>query len=394
MSGYTALNRLLLDNNKIGLAGALLLSEVLPSLQLSELNIGFNEIEADGLKAIVRNLVHNSYLHSLALSGNAIDGEVSRLIAFMLVHNSALEKLYLDRTNMDSRSEKNIAAGLASSKASALRTLTGFSLGPVLSSLGSPSVLESLSNDRVLRYLSQMWASQKEAERLELESALSNIVREPSNTVSGNVRTVFSADEGVLIDGMDAAIGDTTDSLTVNNSNNTNSSNSSKESVDISLAEGLQFIADSCYSATDRGRERERERGSISTFSSQVSEADISDSLPPSPVPTSSAPSSSSVDVISSAATDIMVLEDGITNSTLISSTADVSEHFDGYQEGDMRKRFSFAGVHVLLWMRFNALRNVMQCSTPCSLPPLMIECSVSTDVNTKYHTVNYIHPL
>jgi hypothetical protein len=142
-----------------------LLSEILPSLNLTELNIGFNEIEADGLSCVVKSLIANKTLESLTLSGNSIDVEVSRLIAYMLAHNTTLKELYLDRTNMDTRCEKNIAAGLASSKSCALRTLTGFSLGPVLTALGSPA-LESLSNDRVLKFLSEMWASQKEAEKL------------------------------------------------------------------------------------------------------------------------------------------------------------------------------------------------------------------------------------
>jgi hypothetical protein len=142
-----------------------LLSEILPSLNLTELNIGFNDIEADGIRCVVKCLISNKTLESLTLSGNSIDVEVSRLIAYMLAHNTILKELYLDRTNMDSRCEKNIAAGLASSKCCALRTLTGFSLGPVLTALGSPA-LESLSNDRVLKFLSEMWASQKEAEKL------------------------------------------------------------------------------------------------------------------------------------------------------------------------------------------------------------------------------------
>jgi hypothetical protein len=371
VSGYTALNRLLLDNNKMGLTGALLLSEVLPSLQLSELNIGFNEIEADGLISIVKSLVHNSYLHSLALSGNAIDGEVSRLIAFMLVHNSALEKLYLDRTNMDSRSEKNIAAGLASSKSSALRTLTGFSLGPVLTSLGSPSVLETLSNDRVLRYLSQMWASQKEAERIELEASQTNIVGDSSNTAvrgSDSVGIDVSADEKALGDGKDMAAGYATDSVTMrspnannnnnnsydsnsnnSNSNEDNSNKSSRESVEILLAEDLHFMAGSCcYS--------DRERGSISAFSSQrVSEADIADSPPSSSsVLSTSIPSSSAGDadvIINTVTADTMDIKDGITNTPLFPLNAEISEHFDGYKEGDMIKRFSFAGVYLSVFI-------------------------------------------
>lgn len=148
----------------MGVKGAMLLSEILPSLNLTELNIGFNEIEADGLSCVLKSLKSNKSLESLTLSGNYIDVNVSRLIAYMLAHNTALRELYLDRTSMDKRCEKNITAGLASSKSCTLRTLTGFSLGLLLTALGS-TVFESLSNDRVLKSLSEMWASQKEAEK-------------------------------------------------------------------------------------------------------------------------------------------------------------------------------------------------------------------------------------
>ena len=164
LQGYTNMKRLLLDNNRIGIKGAKILSEILPSLRLLELNIGFNDIKAEGLISIVRCLVDNTVLESLTLSGNVLDSDVSRLIAYMLVHNTVLKKLYLDRTSMSQSSEKNIAAGIASSKSSSLKTLTGFSLGSVLTTLGSPQKLETYTNDQVLRYLEDMWKLQKQAE--------------------------------------------------------------------------------------------------------------------------------------------------------------------------------------------------------------------------------------
>ena len=165
ISGYTRLDRLLLDNNEMGVEGAVMLAEILPSMNLSELNIGFNNIDAAGLSAVLSSLVSNKYLKSLTLSGNTIDVSASRLMAFYLVHNTVLQKLYLDNTKMDLRSEKNIAAGLASSKLSTLRTLTGFSLGPVLVALGSPSTLENFSNERVLNYLSELWESHRDVDK-------------------------------------------------------------------------------------------------------------------------------------------------------------------------------------------------------------------------------------
>ena len=74
----------------------------------------------------------------------------------MLIDNTVLKIFYLDRTKMIHTSERNIAAGLASSKSSNLRTLTGFCLGPVLTVRGSPKKLENYSNGQVLKYLAEM----------------------------------------------------------------------------------------------------------------------------------------------------------------------------------------------------------------------------------------------
>lgn len=332
----------------MGLAGALLLSEILPSLQLSELNIGFNEIEADGLISIIKSLVHNSYLHSLTLSGNAIDGEVSRLLAFMLVHNSALEKLYLDRTNMDLKSEKNIAAGLASSKSSALRTLTGFSLGPVLSALGSPSLLASLSNDRVLSYLSEMWASKKEAERLEHESSLSDIVG-TSAVLSGSDSTSVSVTVvEVAMNGANT-ISSSTDYSVTRNMN-------SAGDTDIFLTNDSNCYTDGSHCADSRN---------ISAFSSQrVSDADILD-------PTTSATDDSTAAAATSATsavTDTMDLTDQIPNIRPCPLRVYASDHFDGYKEGDMIKRFSFAGILYSSYDFFASMTGLISSHLCCHL--------------------------
>lgn len=62
------MRRLLLDNNRIGIGGAKLISMVLPSMKLIELNIGFNDIKAEGLNSIIKCLVANTFLESLTLS--------------------------------------------------------------------------------------------------------------------------------------------------------------------------------------------------------------------------------------------------------------------------------------------------------------------------------------
>jgi Ran GTPase-activating protein (RanGAP) involved in mRNA processing and transport len=131
---------LLLDNNRIGDAGAAAVADALPTMALAELNIGFNDVGADGLTRVVTFLVDrgkgSGSLETLTLSGNTVGGDVSRLIAHMLVHNTTLRHLYLDHTAIGPVGEKNIAAGIASSKCSGLRVLTGFDLGRALTTLG------------------------------------------------------------------------------------------------------------------------------------------------------------------------------------------------------------------------------------------------------------------
>ena len=291
VQGYTTLSRLLLDNNRMGVKGAMLLSEILPSLNLNELNIGFNEIEADGLSCVVKSLIANKTLESLTLSGNSIDVDVSRLIAYMLAHNTILKELYLDRTNMDTRCEKNIAAGLASSKSCTLRTLTGFSLGPVLTALGSPA-LESLSNDRVLKFLSEMWASQKEAEK-------HHRIRKVRDRDSGDA-TVLSPSDLSCDDGQH--IKEVTRSRT----------------PDCSKGAILRVTSEHSSLA---GRSAEGRLVSGNNLSASASHA---------------LPSSKSCDMTEKLHKDSCLLN---------APKESVSAQFDGYCEDDMKKIFSFAGT-------------------------------------------------
>lgn len=168
--GYTALTRLLLDNNKLGDMGAKHLAGALPTMQLQELNIGFNGIEAEGLTEVINAIYSNPTLQVLILSGNSITNSVSKVIANMLLHNYNLRHLYLDHTNIGPVGEKYIAAGIATNKRSGVRLLTGFQLGKVLASLGSPPHLSTLSNEATLTYLSLMWEAHNLAASLNTPS--------------------------------------------------------------------------------------------------------------------------------------------------------------------------------------------------------------------------------
>lgn len=155
--GYSSMTRLLLDNNKLGDKGAKCLAGSLLKLNLVELNIGFNGIESEGLIEIINAIYTNPTIETLTLSGNNITNTVSKVIANMLLHNYNLRQLFLDHTNIGPVGEKYISAGIATNKRSGVRILTGFQLGKVLVSLGSPPHLSDVSNETALTYLSVMW---------------------------------------------------------------------------------------------------------------------------------------------------------------------------------------------------------------------------------------------
>jgi hypothetical protein len=155
---YNALQRLLLDNNKLNDAGAKSLALALPHMKLFDLNIGFNDIGAEGLLSIISCLLHpGCTINSITLSGNIIDNTVAKELANMLLINCRLCELFVDRTNLSNIGERLIATGIASNKASSLRTLTGFELGKVLTSIGSPTHVNAMNNEQALRYLAQAW---------------------------------------------------------------------------------------------------------------------------------------------------------------------------------------------------------------------------------------------
>lgn len=161
--GCKHLVRLLLDNNKLGCAGAKSLARVLPHLCLQDLNIAFNEIGSEGLLAVIAGVSACTALHTLVLSGNNIDEAVSVALAGLLGSPTALCALFLDHTNLSSHSEKVIGNGIANNKASHLTVLTGMSLGKALAELGSPAECARISNEQALRYLSQVWQQYKQS---------------------------------------------------------------------------------------------------------------------------------------------------------------------------------------------------------------------------------------
>eukprot|EP01031_Cornospumella_fuschlensis_P030615 gene30615-36991_t len=158
IAGYRNLSRLLLDNNKLCGSGAKSLALALPHMQLQELNIAFNDIDSEGLLAIIGSVAQSVCLKVLTLSGNTIDNAVSVSVAHMLSLNTTLSALYIDHTNLTSNGEKIIGSGIARNRRGVLQLLTGMDLGKVLVQLGSPAQLGDMSNENALRYLAQIWS--------------------------------------------------------------------------------------------------------------------------------------------------------------------------------------------------------------------------------------------
>jgi len=184
--GNTVMKRLLLDNNKLGDIGAKHLARALPTMQLTELNIGFNGIDSEGLIEVINAINTNPSVETLVLSGNNITNNVSKVIANMLLHNYNLRQLFLDHANIGPIGEKYIAAGIAKNKHSGVRILTGFLLGKVLASLGSPPHIQSLSNEATLSYLALMWEAHNMASSTKQLSDRDELSRNTIQTSNNN----------------------------------------------------------------------------------------------------------------------------------------------------------------------------------------------------------------
>lgn len=373
------MRRLLLDNNRIGIKGAQILSQILPSLRLVELNIGFNDIKAEGLISIVKGLVDNTVLESLTLSGNVLDGDVSRLIAYMLVHNTVLRKLYLDRTNMSHSSEKNIAAGIASSKSSSLKTLTGFSLGFVLTTLGSPQKLETYTNDQVLKYLEDMWKLQKRAEIEKFEESkreLTNVSAENDNDIPSGLSGMIvqvpvessrnhrmsdgvdignNDDIGILLSLAPASSSSSSSPITANSENDktvcvcarsdTTSSHTTKDDHTITTTRSNNSNSNITDCSDDSEKNSETRERTATADSHCVNDSTTTTNTNCMDSADRNANRTDQYSFVSASKRNATIAECSLEPHPLENIRGNVSEHFEGYCEADMMKRFSYAGT-------------------------------------------------
>jgi hypothetical protein len=189
---YTSMTSLLLDNNKIGDSGAKILASCVASMNLSHLNVGFNDIGAEGVIALLQASlmpIESSSMSVLNLSGSVFNTDVARLLADLLVRNKTLTELYLDRTNIGSAGERHIAAGIASNRLCGLVSFTGFDLGEVLITLGSPAELAIMPNKKALRYLAEMWRAH-EAKEISGNSSHCSTSAEDDDQITRNLPAI------------------------------------------------------------------------------------------------------------------------------------------------------------------------------------------------------------
>jgi len=159
---YRAMRVLKLDNNKIGDRGAGYLATAIRSMLLEELYVGYNELGPMGVLHLISSL-QGMGLRVLQLSGNSIGADGAHAVAGYLAQDTTLTTIYLDHSGLGAMGERQVAAGIATNRSSALSQITGFELGVVLTLLGSPPVTSGLKNEDCLRYLRDIWAQHEAA---------------------------------------------------------------------------------------------------------------------------------------------------------------------------------------------------------------------------------------
>lgn len=195
---YTSMSVLLLDNNKIGDVGAKLLASCVSSMNLTHLNVAFNEIGPEGITALLHAClmpINSSSMSILNISGSTLNTDVARLLADLIARNKTLAELYLDRANIGSAGERYIATGIASNRHCGLVSFTGFDLGEVLTTLGSPQALGSMSNKKVLQHLQEMWRAH---ELKEHEMKESGVISSSCSTSAEDDDSVFKKEDMLL----------------------------------------------------------------------------------------------------------------------------------------------------------------------------------------------------
>ena len=135
--GSKTLKELRLDNNNIGDRGAQHLAAILPYLTtLDTLDVGFNDInnKSQGMKILMKAVAETNNLATLSLSGNPMQDVTSaKAVAYALAYNTSLQSLLLVHCHLTKEGHRHVAAGAVSNSRTSLRELSGFPIGRKLS---------------------------------------------------------------------------------------------------------------------------------------------------------------------------------------------------------------------------------------------------------------------
>lgn len=158
--GLHSLKELRLDNNRIGEHGAQHLAGVLTTLRsLETLDIGFNAIQTRGIILLMKSVTDSTRMKNLSISGNKVDVNASKALTYALAHSPSLESLSVERCDIRPDCQRQIITGIISNSRTAIRSIAGFAVGPVITSLGFPAPIEHWSNEQVFNFIQLIWST-------------------------------------------------------------------------------------------------------------------------------------------------------------------------------------------------------------------------------------------
>mmetsp|Transcript_4668 Transcript_4668/g.11879 ORF Transcript_4668/g.11879 Transcript_4668/m.11879 type:complete len:992 (+) Transcript_4668:573-3548(+) len=156
--GSRTLKELVLDNNKLGDRGAHHIAAIIPTMTaLKVLDVGFNSVKVSGLTALMKTVAGSASLSSLSVSGNTVDINAAKAVAYALAYNSSLKEMFLVHCSIVPEGQRHITAGIVSNTTTALLKLTGFAIGPIISTLGFPEAVRHWTNEQILNFIHLMW---------------------------------------------------------------------------------------------------------------------------------------------------------------------------------------------------------------------------------------------
>ena len=175
---YKSLKKLGLDNNKLRDKGSIHFSKIYLTMDLKDLNIGFNEIGVDGVIPLLQAIASHMTLNVLSLSGNNIDYNAATILSSLLSSNKTLHTLQLYHTGLSEASQRRIAVGIASNKEGVFTALSGFDLSQSAHILGPLKLLENQSNKVILKCFNETWKAKALSQQLlqnDMKISLSNL---------------------------------------------------------------------------------------------------------------------------------------------------------------------------------------------------------------------------